>query len=94
MQVKFDWDEGNNTKSYSKHGASIQESESMFQDVFRIDFSDPFHSTNEFRYVSIGQSSRPRLLFAAWTLRDRLVRVISIRPASLKERKIYEKNKA
>ena len=94
MQVKFDWDEGNNTKSYSKHGVSIQESESMFQDVFRIDFSDPFHSTNESRYVSIGQSSRPRLLFAAWTLRDRLVRVISIRPASLKERKIYEKNKA
>jgi uncharacterized DUF497 family protein len=93
MKVVFEWDDGNNTKNYSKHGISIPEAESMFQDARRIDFPDPLHSVNEPRYISIGQSSRPRLLFAAWTLRAQFVRIISIRPASLKERQVYAKNK-
>lgn len=90
MRVEFEWDQGNDVKSYSKHGVSCLEAESLFQDEKRLDFRDPLHSHDEERFVTLGQSSRPRILFAAWTLRRGKVRVVSVRPASRKERKVYE----
>jgi len=91
VEVEFEWDDGNNVKSYSKHGVSCLEAESVFQDMQRLDFRDPLHSKDETRFVTLGRSNRPRVLFLAWTLRKTKVRVISVRPASRKERVIYEK---
>jgi uncharacterized protein len=91
LKVEFDWDEGNDVKNYSKHGVSSLEAESVFQDNRRLDFTDPLHSQDETRFVSIGRSNRPRTLFLAWTVRKAKVRIVSIRPASRKERAIYEK---
>lgn len=91
MKITFEWEAGNDTKSYSKHGVSCQEAESVFQDAHRLDFPDPFHSKTERRYITIGRSNRPRVLCIAWTLRGRLVRIVSARPASRKERNVYEK---
>lgn len=90
MDVAFEWDAGNDTKSYTKHGVSCLEAESVFQDADRVDFRDPFHSVAEHRYITIGRSNRPRMLCLAWTLRGKKVRVISARPASRKERVLYE----
>lgn len=94
MKVTFEWDAGNDTKNYTKHGVSCQEAESVFQDVKRLDYSDPFHSLTEHRFITIGRSNRPRLLCLAWTLRGRSVRIISARPASRKERNVYEEKAA
>jgi uncharacterized DUF497 family protein len=88
--VQFEWDEGNDTKSYTKHGVSREEAESVFQDRTRLDFADPLHSHAENRFMTLGRSTRPRLLMIAWTLRARWVRIISARPASRKERNVYE----
>ncbi|HEX5037883.1 MAG TPA: BrnT family toxin [bacterium] len=94
MKVAFEWDGGNDVKSYTKHGVSRQEAESVFQDDRKLHFSDPFHSKGERRYITVGRSAHPRILFIAWTLRGTKVRIISARPASRKERKVYEeKNK-
>lgn len=94
MKVVFEWDEGNNVKSYTNHGISRQEAESVFQDDGTLHFADPLHSENERRYITVGRSAHPRILFVAWTLRGAKVRVISARPASRKERRVYEeKNK-
>jgi uncharacterized DUF497 family protein len=93
-RIGFEWDEVNDTKSYTKHGVSTEEGESVFQDEHRLDFPDPTHSVRENRYVTIGRSAHPRVMFVAWRLRGRLVRVISVRPASKQERAVYEgKNK-
>ncbi|MBF0361915.1 MAG: BrnT family toxin [Oligoflexia bacterium] len=92
-RVEFEWDEGNNTKNYSKHGVSCLEAESVFQDDYRLDFTDPFHSISEKRYLTLGRSNRPRILIIAWTLRGIKVRIISARPASKKERAVYETQK-
>jgi uncharacterized DUF497 family protein len=94
MKVTFEWDAGNELKSYTKHGVSTYESESVFQDQFRLDFSDPLHSLSENRFITLGRSNRPRILCIAWTLRQKKVRIISARPASRAERGVYEeKNK-
>lgn len=90
MKVSFEWDKGNDVKNYTKHGVSLAEAESIFQDPRRVDFADPLHSQSENRFITLGQSNRPRILFVAWTLRGTQVRIISARPASRKERKIYE----
>ncbi len=90
MLVVFEWDHGNDVKSYTKHGVSCLEAESLFQDKRRLDFADPLHSKTENRFVTLGNSNRPRLLFAVWTLRKNKVRIISVRPASKKERQTYE----
>ena len=94
MKIEFQWDQGNDVKNYSKHGVSCLEAESLFQDKNRVDFNDIFHSAQEGRFISLGKSSRARLLFAAWTLRTKMIRIISVRPASKSERNVYEeKNK-
>lgn len=93
MKVRFQWDSGNEVKSYTKHGVSKEEAESVFQDDRRLDFSDPLHSEKENRFVTLGRSSRPRILFVAWAVRGEFVRVISVRPASRKERRVYEEKK-
>lgn len=90
MKIEFEWDIGNDVKNYSKHGVSCLEAESVFQDSYRLDFRDPWHSNDETRFITIGCSSRPRVLFLAWTLRKSKVRVISARPGSRKERIVYE----
>ncbi|MBI3179564.1 MAG: BrnT family toxin [Deltaproteobacteria bacterium] len=93
MKVLFEWDAGNDVKSYSTHGVSRQEAESVFQDPRRLDFADPLHSQSEGRFVTLARSNHPRLLFVAWTLRKTKVRIISARPASRKERKVYEEKR-
>jgi hypothetical protein len=94
-RVEFAWDAHNDLKSYTKHGVSREEAESAFLDERRLDFADPLHSHHENRFVTLARSARPRILLVAWTLRGKYVRVISARPASRKERRVYEeKNKA
>jgi uncharacterized protein len=42
------------------------------------------------RYYALGQTDASRLLFIVFTIRDELIRVISARPMSQRERRVYE----
>ena len=42
------------------------------------------------RYYALGQTDARRLLFIVFTIRDDLIRVISARPMSRRERRVYE----
>ena len=46
------------------------------------------------RYYALGYTDASRLLFIVLTLRDDLIRVISARPMSRRERRVYEHAKA
>jgi uncharacterized DUF497 family protein len=50
----------------------------------------PDHSFDEERFVTFGISTGGRLLAIAHTDRDDTIRIISARPATPSERKIYE----
>ena len=52
--------------------------------------ADTVHSQHEERYYALGQTDSGRLLFIAFTMREDLIRVISARDMSRKERKVYE----
>jgi uncharacterized protein len=90
--VGFDWDTGNERKNET-HGVSRYEAEQVF-------FIDPLiaddlpHSQKERRYRALGLTEAGRKLTVIFTLRaDRtLIRVISARDMSRKEREHYEKS--
>jgi uncharacterized DUF497 family protein len=51
------------------------------------------HSDDEQRYVALGVAEDGRRLFVSFTVRRDRIRIISARPMSRKERRIYEKTK-
>jgi hypothetical protein len=52
--------------------------------------SDPLHSREEARFVSIGLSEAGRLLVVVYTEREGRIRIISAREAAPRERRHYE----
>ncbi|HXJ32821.1 MAG TPA: BrnT family toxin [Candidatus Eisenbacteria bacterium] len=90
-EIIFDWDQWNLQKNEEKHGVSRLEAESAFYDRHVRLFEDLRHSSpREGRYVLYGRSLEARVLMVGFTHRGGRVRVITARPASRKERQIYE----
>lgn len=85
----FDWDAGNARKN-DKHGVSAGEAEQVFFNLPLLLLADEKHSREEARHHALGQSDEGRMLHITFTLRQTLIRVISARDASRKERAIYE----
>jgi hypothetical protein len=88
--VGFDWDEGNLLKNWEKHGVSAFECEQVFFNRPLIAAPDEMHSSTEPRFYALGQTDAYRLLFIAFTIRGRLIRVISARDMNRRERKAFE----
>ena len=87
----FDWDEGNARKNVDKHGVSQQEAEEVFFNGPLLIVDDVKHSQHERRFHALGRTFAGRLLHLTFCLRadGTKIRVISARPVSRKERKIY-----
>jgi uncharacterized protein len=90
--VGFDWDDGNDRKSFDKHGIGPKEAEEVFLDSRLMLLDDVKHSQEETRYQALGATSGGRLLHVTFTLREHLtkIRVISARDTNRKERLRYE----
>ena len=91
--IGFSWDEGNARKNQDKHGVSQGEAEEIFFNQPLLVVGDDKHSQAELRYVALGATNFDVLLAVVFTLRQEgtLIRVISARPMSKKERMYYEK---
>ena len=87
----FQWDSGNSQKSLRKHQVTCEEAEQIFFNHPLLLLEDPLHSRVEQRIKGFGRSHTGRLLTISFTVRGRLVRIISARPMNRKERKVYEK---
>lgn len=91
--VTFLWDEGNINKNLKKHRVTVIETEEMLMGEPFI-AADPAHSTKEERrFQALGKTKSNRPLFAAFTIRNNKIRVISIRDMSKGEERVYEKLK-
>lgn len=94
MILDFDWDQWNIQKNEIKHGVAKLEAESIFFDNELLIYNDLKHSTKkEKRYICFGLSLKNRILMIAFTIRSKKIKIISARPASKKERTVYEKQK-
>ncbi len=91
----FIWDEGNKDKNRIKHGVAEKECEEIFGDKQAIGFPDKQHSTqHEKRFMLLGITQKRRRLAVLYTIRRGLIRVISARDQSRRERRQYEKKEA
>jgi uncharacterized DUF497 family protein len=89
----FQWDIGNAYKSNEKHAVAQGEAEEIFFNQPLLIAGDEKHSLEERRYLALGITLVGRLLSVVFTLRKQatLIRVVSARPMSRKERAFYEK---
>jgi uncharacterized protein len=85
----FEWDAGNMSKIWDRHGVMPTECEEVFLNRPLIVGGDEKHSVTEERLYALGETDGGRLIFAVFTIRDLLIRVISARDMSRKERRIY-----
>jgi uncharacterized protein len=90
----FDWDAGNERKSADKHRVSQVEAEAAFFNQPLLVLKDDRHSLVETRFHALGRSNDDRRLNVTFTLRlgATLIRVISARDMSARERRAYEKS--
>lgn len=87
---EFEWDKGNASKN-KKHGVEDPEGEEVFLDERRFIFRDRVHSRKEERFRILGKTKAKRLLFIAFTMRGKKIRIISARGINKKEVYLYEK---
>ena len=91
--MEFEWDSGKAAINLKKHGISFSETLSVFSDPLELTISDPDHSLDEYRFLSIGKSIKGRLLIVSYTERENdRIRVINSREATRLEKKQYEHN--
>ena len=87
--VGFDWDKGNAYKNWQKHQVTPAECEQLFFNQPLVVQDDIKHTKHEERYFALGQTDLGRHLFIAFTIREKLIGVISARDMSRNERKVY-----
>ena len=90
MSIKFEWDPRKARRNLRKHGIDFTEASTVFADTLSITIPDPDHSEDEERWVTIGLSTRERLLVVIHTDEGETSRLISARRVDPYERRKYE----
>ena len=88
----FVWDPGKAAANLTKHHIDFREAATVFDDLLSTAFPDAAHSISERRFLIVGASARGRVLVVAYTEQAEIVRIISARPATRRERRFYEED--
>ncbi len=89
--LTFEWDKGNELKSWIKHGIKAQEAEDAFYDKNRLVLQDIKHSHQEERFILFDKTKAGQLLFIVFTVRNNKIRITSARNIKRNEELMYEK---
>ncbi len=89
--IHFEWDELKNRINKAKHGISFEEAATVFYDTNAILFDDPNHSIREERFLILGISRKAHTCIVSHCYRgkDEIIRIISARKATKREREVY-----
>ena len=85
----FEWDKGNSGKNWLKHRVTPFECEQIFFNQPLLVADDERHSQSEARFYALGKTDADRPLFVAFTVHRKLIRIISARDMSGKEKGAY-----
>ncbi len=88
----FEWNVDKANGNTAKHGVSFEEAATVFCGPIAAIFGDAKHSDEESREIIIGHSDMNRLLLVCFTERDNVIRIISARKATRRERQDYEEH--
>ena len=90
--MEFEWAPAKAAVNLRKHRVSFDEAVTVFADFFSVTTPDPDHSHEELRYITVGRSSRERLIMVAHAERRGRIRIISARKLTRSERSAYEED--
>ena len=90
MDLQFEWDDRKARLNFQKHGISFEEAKTVFRDPLAYIFDDEWHSIGEKREIIIGHDDKNRLVLVCFTDRNHIIRIISARLSTKKERQDYE----
>lgn len=86
--VDFEWDDTKARANIARHDVSFETARKVFGDPFALDWLDDREDYGEARSVALGLAGH-RVLWVAYTMRDRRIRIISARIAEPRERRAY-----
>jgi len=86
--MHYEWDENKRVSNLEKHGIDFRDAARFF-DSDVICFEDNRQNYGEKRYIALGKIEG-RLVVTACTWRNRNVRILSMRKANARERRLYE----
>lgn len=93
--MKYEWNEEKNKLNQQKHGISFEEAKEVFDDALQISKLDKRFSYFEERWITIGSTSKYKVLVVANLFftddGEEIIRIISARKANKQERQSYEK---
>jgi uncharacterized protein len=89
--MDYQWDPNKAKSNLKKHGVRFADAVSVFEDENAITIEDEHESEN--RFITIGKDILLRILVVVYTFRGHIIRIISARKATARERKIYEEQK-
>lgn len=84
------WDPRKASANLRKHKVSFEEAATALHDQLSVTKPDPDHSIAENRFITLGLSSRQRLILVAHTEDTDEIRIISARLPTRNERNAYE----
>lgn len=86
--MRFEWDSRKAAANLRKHGVSFEEASTAFDDELAAYYPDTLRAE---RFILIGYSTRPRLLFVVYAeVKGDRIRIISARKATRREKAHYE----
>lgn len=88
--MEFEWDPRKDAANRRKHGVGFREATTVFGDPLATTFPDMDHSLSEHRFLTVGASASKRILVIAHTEKQEIIRIISARPVTPRERRFYE----
>jgi hypothetical protein len=88
--VEFEWDLAKAASNRSKHRVTFEEAVTVFGDPLASTIRDPDHSEDEARFITLGRSTKEKLMVVCHTDRGGRARLISARKATRRERRQYE----
>jgi len=88
--MDFEWDSEKSAANKVKHKIDFKTARSLWEDPDRIEVVAPFPLEN--RFIVIGRLGA-QLWAAVYTMREKTIRIISVRRARKKEAILYEKKK-
>ena len=93
MALRFEWERDKAASNLEKHGVSFDEASTVFDDPLARIFDDEDHSLDERREIIVGHSILNHMLVVSFVERaEDVIRIISVRKATRRERSDYEEN--
>jgi uncharacterized DUF497 family protein len=90
--MSYQWDLKKAASNLEKHSVDFADAVGVFEDEWALSIKEEYVE-GEQRFVTLGTDFLGRVLVVVYTHRDNVIRLISARVATRRERRVYERKR-